>query len=103
MLIFMSMPSQQHLPFFMDMLVFMHMPFFPQQLAAIAGDAAMTTSAAVATRSFFTVFSISEVRVKRSVSAGASCAAQIGRKAWSRISARTQRWFDLSEQRTGLG
>ena len=42
LLIFMSMPSQQHLPFFMDMLVFMHMPFFPQQLAAIAGDAAMT-------------------------------------------------------------
>lgn len=61
MLIFMSMPSQQHLPFFMDMLVFMHMPFFPQQPAAIAGEAAITTSAVVAIRSFFTVFSVSEV------------------------------------------
>ncbi len=65
LLIFISMPSQQHLPFFMDMLVFMHMPFFPQQLAAIAGDAAMTTSAAVAIRSFFKVFSVNEGEAQR--------------------------------------
>jgi hypothetical protein len=68
LLMFIPMPWQQQ-PFIpaidIDVPAFMHMPFLPQQLAAEAGLTAMTTRAAVASRSFFKAVLLRSARSTR--------------------------------------